>query len=193
MSTLLSGSFDTSELPRLASEPVTVTVGRQVLPGKEAEFEAWAEQLMARVERFPGSLGAGLLKPGQPGGEYQIVFRFNDALSLRAWERSPQRTLMLGEVDSIVTQTRVMRTVGVENWFDLPDRAEPKQHAVKAVITDVAWAFPVVAAASIYLGPKLLRLPFELRTAASMLVVTTVMRLAVGPMRGRLRKRRRLG
>lgn len=193
MSTLLSGPFDTSELPRLASEPVTVTVGRVVRPGKEPEFEAWAAQVVERVEKFPGSLGVGILRPGEPNGEYQIIFRFVDALSLRAWERSPERTEQLRQVDSIVVQTRVQRTVGVDNWFDLSERAEPKRPVVTHVLTDVAWAFPVVAAASIYLGPKLLKLPFEIRTAASMLVVTTVMRLAVGPLRGRIRRRRTLG
>ena len=36
MSLPLSGSFDTAELPRIASEPVTVTVARTVAPGWEA-------------------------------------------------------------------------------------------------------------------------------------------------------------
>ena len=193
MSALLSGPFDTSELPRLASEPVTVTVGRTILPGREPEFEAWAERTSTKIERFPGSLGAGVLRPGQPGGEYQIVFRFADALSLRAWERSPQRAVLLSELDEIVLETRVQRTVGVDNFLEAPGRAELKRHAATHVVTDVAWAFPVVAAVSLYIGPRLLKLPFELRTALSMLVVTSAMRLGVGPIRGRIRRRRRLG
>ena len=42
-------------------------------------------------------------------------------------------------------------------------------------------------------GPMLLGLPIEVRTLLSMTLVTVVMRLGVGPMRGALRKRRRLG
>ncbi len=190
---LLSGPFDTSELPRLASEPVTVTVGRRVKLGREADFEAWAADVTRRIEQFPGSLGAGMLKPGDVGGEYQIVFRFTDALSLRAWERSPQRAAMMAEVAEMVIETRVQRTVGVDSWFELPSRAEPKRSIWQHVMFDAAWSFPVVAAASLYLGPRLLPLPFEVRTLISMVVIGSVMRIGVGPVRGNLRRRRKLG
>ena len=193
MSTLLSGPFDTSELPRIASEPVTVTVGRVVLPGKEAEFEAWAERVSAKLEQFPGSLGVGVLRPGEPGGEYQIVFRFVDALSLRAWERSPQRAGLLRSVEPLVSETRVQRTVGVDDWFEAPGRAGVKRSLPAGVAIDVAWGFPIVATVSLFLGPKLLKLPFEVRTLLSMLAVTTAVKLGIDPIRGRLRRRRHLG
>jgi antibiotic biosynthesis monooxygenase (ABM) superfamily enzyme len=193
MNLLLSGPFDTSELPRIGAEPVTVTVGRVVVPGKEAEFEAWAEAMSARLEQFPGSLGAGVLRPGEPGGEYQIVFRFVDALSLRAWERSPQRAAQLREVEGMVVETRVQRTVGVDDWFEAPARAAIRRPLAAHVAIDVAWGFPIVALVSIYLGPRLLELPFEVRTLLSMLVVTTAVKLGIDPIRGRLRRRRRLG
>lgn len=189
----LSGAFDTSELPKLAPEPVTITVSRRVVTGCEASFEDLAGEIVAAVEDFPGSLGAGVLRPGADGGEYHIVFRFVDAISLRAWERSEVRAELLGRTDGMVLDTRVQRTVGVDTWFELPSRAEPKRRFMTHVLTDVAWAFPVVFGASLYIGPKLLRLPIELRTLASMTIVTVVMRLGVGPMRGALRRRRRLG
>ena len=189
----LSGAFDTSELPKLAPDPVTVTVSRRVVPGREVEFEELADAVVAAVERFPGSLGAGILRSALEGGEYHIVFRFVDALSLRAWERSPERAELLGRMDGMVAATRMQRTVGVDAWFELPSRAEPKRSVAAHVLTDVAWAFPVVFGASLYVGPKLLGLPIEVRTLASMTIVTVVMRLGVGPMRGALRRRRRLG
>ncbi len=193
MSVLLSGPFDTSELPRIASEPVTVTVGRIVVPGREAEFEAWADQVTRRVEQFPGSLGAGVLRPGEPGGEYQIVFRFADAMSLRAWERSPQRMTLLRQVEPLVAETRVQRMVGVDDWFEAPGRASVKRSLPLGVAIDVAWGFPIVAAVSLALGPVLLRMPFQVRTLLSMLAVTTAVKLGIDPIRGRLRRRRHLG
>ena len=57
----LSGAFDTSELPRLAPEPITVTVSRRVVPGREDEFTALAGELITVVSGFDGCLGAGLL------------------------------------------------------------------------------------------------------------------------------------
>jgi len=45
------------------SGPVTVMVARRVHPGKEIEFEDWAEELTRAASEFPGFLGAGLLRP----------------------------------------------------------------------------------------------------------------------------------
>ena len=192
--TVLSGAFSTAELPKLASEPVTVTVSRTVMTGREADFEQWAESVTDRIESYPGSLGAGVLRPGVEGGQYHVVFRFNDALSLRMWERSPQRATLLAELDSVVhSETRVQRTVGVEEWFELPARAEPPRTFWASVFTDVAWVYPVALTSSLVVAPYLARMPIEVRTLLSAGVITVVMRSAVGPMRKRLRSRRRFG
>ena len=189
----LSGTFDTKELPKLAADPVTITVARTVLPGKEADFEAWAEAITGRLSEFPGSLGAGVLRPGVEGGDYHIVFRFVDALSLRFWERSPQRTALMDELEDLVTETRIQRTVGVEEWFELPGRAEPPRGFLGNVATDVAWVYPVALASSIFVAPFLARLSVGVRTLLSALLITVVMRAGVGPIRKVLRSRRRFG
>ena len=54
MALALSGPFDTAQLPRVASDPVTVTVARTVLPGYEAEFLRWADDVVATVRSFHG-------------------------------------------------------------------------------------------------------------------------------------------
>ena len=189
---LLSGPFDTAQLPRIAPSPVTVTVSRSVAAGREAEFGHWAEQMAERARAFPGSLGAGVLQPGPDGGDFQIVFRFVDGLALRLWERSPQRAGLLAEADQFVTSERVQRTVGVEEWFDLPSRSEPSRPMFHRIVTDVLWVYPVALLASLFVAPLLARLPLEARTLVSAGLITLVMRLAVGPMRTRLRSRRRL-
>ena len=192
MNTQLSGPFDTARLPRIAPTPVTVTVSRAIESGREAEFDAWSEQMVAKARAFPGSLGAGVLHPGPHGGDYQIVFRFVDGLALRLWERSPQRAALLAEAEQFVTSARVHRTVGVEDWFDLPARSEPRRALWHRIVTDVLWVFPVALFASVYVAPFLARLPVVGRTLLVTGLITLVMRLAVGPMRGRLRSRRRM-
>jgi uncharacterized protein len=192
MNTTLSGSFDTAELPRVASAPVTVTVSRSIAPGREADFEKWAEVMMEKARTFPGSLGAGLLWPGPDGGDYQIVFRFVDGLSLRLWERSPQRAELLAEADQFVISARVHRTVGVEDWFGLPARSEPRRPLWRRIVTDVLWVYPIALLVSIFVAPFLARLPVLERTLLSAVLITLAMRLAVGPFRSRLRARRRL-
>jgi antibiotic biosynthesis monooxygenase (ABM) superfamily enzyme len=191
-SMMLSGPFDTSELPKIGSDPVTVTVARRIAAGHEAVFEDWAERTVAEVKSFSGCLGAGLLKPGAPGGEYQLLFRFADAVHLRMWERSPEREVQLAEIAPIVESMRVTRSVGVDNFFSAPARAEIRRPVWAHLAIDVAWAFPVVATVSVLLGPRLVGLPFWASTAISISVVTTVMRLGVGRMRGLIRRRTRL-
>ena len=171
MNTLLSGPFDTGRLPRIAPSPVTVTVSRAVAPGREVEFGIWSEQMVAKARAFPGSLGAGVLHPGPDGGDWQIVFRFVDGLALRLWERSPQRAVLLAEADQFITSARVHSVVGV---------------------TDVLWVYPVAVLASVFVAPILARMPLGERTLVSVGVITLVMRLAVGPLRARLRARRGL-
>jgi antibiotic biosynthesis monooxygenase (ABM) superfamily enzyme len=192
MSVALSGSFDTEQLPRIAPEPVTVTVARTIRPGFEAQYLQWADDVVATLRTVHGCLGAGVLLPGPDGGDHQIVFRFIDGIKLREWERSKPRADLMARAETFVLAERITRTVGVESFFDLPERAEPKRPLAARIFTDVAWVYPVAIASSILVAPLLAGLPLWLRVVLSSLIITVVMRLAVGPMRHRLRRRRSL-
>jgi len=189
----LTGAFDTGRLPRIADEPVTVTVSRRPRPGREREFEAWVAAMAARVEDFPGNLGVGVLRPGQPNGEWHIVVRFVDGLSLRAWERSPQRAALLADVDALADDIRVQRTVGVDEWFGLAERAEPSRSHWRRLAGDLVWVYPVALGAGVFLSPFLAKLSLGLRTLASAGLITLIMQMAIGPVRKRVRARRRFG
>ncbi|HAP76043.1 MAG TPA: hypothetical protein DCR14_08180 [Acidimicrobiaceae bacterium] len=192
MALALSGPFDTSQLPRLAPEPVTVTVARSIVPGTEAQYLQWADEVVGTLRRYHGCLGAGVLQPGPDGGEYQIVFRFIDGLHLREWERSPQRAVLMAKAQGFVTSERIQRTVGVADWFELPARAEPKRSVGGRIVTDVLWVYPAAIVATLFLAPRIALLPTGWRVLVSSLVITLVMRVAVGPLRARLRARRTL-
>ena len=192
MVTTLSGPFDTAQLPRIASEPVTVTVARTVAPGSEGAYLQWTDDVVATLRRFHGCLGAGVLHPGPDGGEHQIVFRFIDGLHLREWERSPQRAVLMARAEGFVSGERIMRTVGVDNWFELSTRAEPHRPLWGRIATDVAWVYPVAIVISLFVAPRIAQLPFAVRVTISTLLITAVMRLAVGPLRTKLRRRRTL-
>ncbi|MCE9623481.1 MAG: hypothetical protein K8R99_14165 [Actinomycetia bacterium] len=192
MSLALSGKFDTGQLPRVAGAPVTITVARTVAPGFEAQYLQWTEDVVATLRTVHGCLGAGVLHPGPDGGEHQIVFRFVDGLSLREWERSKQREVLMANAESFVLSERVQRTVGVDDWFELPTRAEPKRPLWGRILTDVAWVFPVAVASSLLIGPHLASLNLAVRVVISTMAITAAMRVAIGPFRSRLRARRTL-
>ena len=192
MSVVLSGPFDTAQLPRVAPDPVTVTVARTVRPGFEAQYLAWTDEAIAMMRMFHGCLGAGVLLPGPDGGDHQFVFRFVDGLHLREWERSPQRAALMAKSTEFVTSERITRTVGVEQFFELPARAEPRRSLGARIATDVAWVYPVAIASSLVVAPRIATLPIEVRVVISTLLITAVMRLGVGPLRSKLRSKRTL-
>ncbi len=192
MALQLSGPFDTAQLPRVAADPVTVTVARTIAPGYEAQFLRWADEAVATLRTVHGCLGAAVLMPGPDGGEHQIVFRMVDGMHLRAWEKSPERAALMEKAGEFVVAERVVRTVGIDEWFELPERAEPKRSLWQRIVTDVLWVYPVAIGTSLFVAPKVARLSMEVRVVITTLFITVVMRLAVGPLRSRLRSRRTL-
>lgn len=186
----LTGPYDTSELPRMGAGPVTVTVSREIVSGREAEFERMAADIERDIVSFPGCLGVGVLRPGPAGGEYQIVFRFTDPVSLRRWERSPERADALSRMESLVIDTRVQRVHGVEEFFELPSLSRPKQSWYRRVFGDVAWVFPVALTVSLLVSPHLAFLPIVPRVLAVVFIMTVLMSFAVDPVRANVRRRR---
>jgi uncharacterized protein len=185
----LTGSYDTSELPRMGSGPVTVTVSREIVRGREREFEEMAAQIERDIVSFPGCLGVGVLRPGPAGGEFQIVFRFTDPVSLRRWERSSERADALQRMQPLVNDTRVQRVHGVEEFFELSSLAKPKQTWYRRVFGDVAWVFPVALAVSLLVSPHLVFLPLAPRVLSVVFIMTVLMSFAVDPLRNRVRRR----
>jgi uncharacterized protein len=181
----------TSELPRIGAGPVTVTVARNVLPGHEDEFESIISRFEPALLRFPGCLGVGVLRPGPDGGEHHIVFRFTDPVSLRRWEKSAERAEVLADLEPLVADTRVQRVTGVEEFFELPDHQPHDRPVWRSILSDVGWVFPVALTSAVLVSPRITAAPAPVQVALGALIITTVMTLAVTPIRQALGKRRR--
>ncbi|MGD9997157.1 MAG: antibiotic biosynthesis monooxygenase [Ilumatobacteraceae bacterium] len=188
----LTGAIDTARLPRIAADPVTVTVARRVLPGWEAEFFRWADELLAAVREFPGCLGAAVFSPGDAGGEYQIVVRFANGVLLRDWERSEIRNRLMDRGDEFVTEVRLQRTVGVDAWFEAAAHAPTPRPWWKQLLIDVAWLYPVSIVMAIWVAPAFADLHVAVRVAVTGVIIVFVLQVFVTPLRARLRARRRL-
>lgn len=106
-----------------------MTVARRVHPGREAEFETWADRLTEQAAAFPGFLGSGRLRPHGDGEIFHVVYRFESAAHLHAWEDSAIRSKLLAEAGELMETVAVQRVTGLETWFSLPGRvvgAPPK-------------------------------------------------------------------
>lgn len=165
-------------------EPVTVTVARRVAPGREGEFEEWSEKLTSAASRYPGFLGAGLLRPGHVGEPWHVVFRFACADDLRAWEGSPERARLLAAGEDLVHATDQHRVTGLETWFALPGRTAPAPPRWKMFAVSVVAIYTLQLLLNAAVEP--LGLAFPLRVAVVAAAVTALMTWVVMPHAARL-------
>lgn len=126
-------------------DPVTVSIARRVLPGREQDYENWIRQIIAAVSNYPGHLGVAVLRPA-PGvrGDYILVDRFDSLAHQQAWERSDERAGYLQQLAEITEgETHINRVSGLEFWFSLPQvpaNAVPRRHRMTVVITLAVFA-----------------------------------------------------
>ncbi|UWF77321.1 antibiotic biosynthesis monooxygenase [Microbacterium neungamense] len=165
------------------SEPITVSIRREVDPARIAEATVWVQTGVNLANRCP-----------------DMLYRFANEETLAAWETSPEREWWLSMGEGFVRSERTQRRTGIEGWFDEPSTGSiPMPNAdrtgttgVTVVHTPPRWK----QAVSIWLGffplsvafayaaspvPGWDVLPLWLRTLASTVVLTPIMTYWVLP------------
>jgi uncharacterized protein len=172
-----------------SSPPVTVMVARRVRPGKEIEFEDWAEKLTNAASAFHGFLGAGLLRPGHVGDDWHVVYRFATADTLARWENSPIRAKLLAEGEQVMSTANVQRVSGLETWFELPGRTAPAPPRWKMFVVSgsVILALQLIlnfvlhsVAPSLWMAPRVVVVSIMVTALMTWLVQPWVARLLEG-------------
>jgi len=169
--------------------PVTAVASRRVKPGREREFEEWVSGILAEANNAPGYLGSEVLRPaGSEDGEYLIVFRFDHASNLHAWENSEERRRWLDKSRPLLREEeKVDVLTGLEAWFTLPSRpAEPPPPRHKMAIVTWLAVVPVVFILFSVFGQWLTLLPALLRTLVFSAVTVTLMTYVIMPRMTRL-------
>ena len=127
-----------------AAQPVTVTVARRVAPGREEDFERWYDGIIGAASRFPGFLGAGVLRPTGVGQEWHVAYRFADDAALHRWEVSPERGSWLRRAEDFAQETGQRRVSGLETWFAVPGRTAPAPPRWKMAVVTLLAIIPLV-------------------------------------------------
>jgi antibiotic biosynthesis monooxygenase (ABM) superfamily enzyme len=169
--------------------PVTAVASRQVKPGRKREFEEWVSGILAAANKFPGYLGSEVLRPSDPeDNEYKIIFRFDHASNLHAWENSEARQRWLRQSRPLLEEEEKVRVLtGLETWFTLPSKpGEPAPPRYKMAIVTWLAVFPVVAVIFSLFGQWLNLLPTLVRTLVFTLVMITLMTYVIMPRMTRL-------
>jgi antibiotic biosynthesis monooxygenase (ABM) superfamily enzyme len=170
-------------------EEVTVTVARRVAPGREQEFETWYDGIIGCASRFPGFLGAGILRPNEAGHDWHVVYRFADDVSLHRWEASPERAHWLQKAEEFAEETGVQRVSGLETWFSLPGRTAPAPPKWKMATVTILAIIPLVLLMNVVVLPLLEGWPLVLRVLVFSGTLTGLMTWVVMPRMTRLFRR----
>ena len=182
----------TEDRNRSAGEdpPVTAVASRRVRPGREREFEEWVSGILSEANKAPGYLGSEVMRPSDSGDddEYRIVFRFDHASNLHAWESSEERRRWLDKSRPLLREKEKVRVLtGLETWFTLPQKAgEPAPPRYKMATVTWLAVFPVVMVIFSLFGQWLNLLPTVLRTLIFTLVMVTLMTYVIMPRMTRL-------
>ncbi len=169
--------------------PVTAVASRRVKPGREREFEEWATGILGTVNGFPGYLGSEVLRPGEDpeDDEYRIVFRFDQASNMRAWEQSEERRRWLKRAEPLIHEEKINVLTGLETWFTRPSRpGEPAPPRYKMAVVTWLAVYPLITLILVLLGPVLGLLPMLVRTLVLTVLMVTLMTYVIMPRLTRL-------
>ena len=184
----------------MASEPITVSIRREVDPARISEATAWVQTGVNLANAYPGFLGSGWVRAGEASTVWHMLYRFANEETLEAWERSPERSWWLSMGEGFVHSERSRRRTGIEGWFDEPatgsvpvaDAAGPGAEASdlppapprwKQAVTIWLGFFPVNLLASWALGfvPGFADWPLVVRILLTTILLTPVMTYLVLP------------
>lgn len=104
----------------MSSEPITVSIRREVDPARIAEATAWVQTGVNLANKYPGFLGSGWVRSGDESDTWHMLYRFADEQTLTAWEDSGERGWWLSMGEGFVRSERSRRRTGIEGWFDEP-------------------------------------------------------------------------
>ena len=102
------------------SEPITVSIRREVDPERISEATAWVQTGVNLAAKYPGFLGSGWVRAGEGSQVWPMLYRFANEATLEAWEGSAERTWWLSMGEGFVRSERSKRRTGIEGWFDDP-------------------------------------------------------------------------
>jgi uncharacterized protein len=100
--------------------PATAVITREVVAGRDPDYQEWSKRLLAAVARMPGYQGATLVGPphDQPGRR-MLILRFADRPSLRRWVDSDERRSLTAEAAAFSKEV-YEEPSSLETWFTIP-------------------------------------------------------------------------
>jgi antibiotic biosynthesis monooxygenase (ABM) superfamily enzyme len=156
----------------LLDAPVTVTTAHQVAPGREEDFQAWANGMLQEAAKSRNYLGGGVISPGDGGGEWHVVYRWSDQDAALRWEGATTDGRPASSGDRSRSTDRAARAAQfLESGRPAPVRSPPTW---KLALVTLAAVFPPVFLINVTVIPYLGEVSVVLRTLALCVAVTAI-------------------
>ncbi|SPT58573.1 antibiotic biosynthesis monooxygenase [Actinomadura madurae] len=170
------------------AEPVTVVITWDVKPGRERDFEEWADGLHAVATRFPGHLGATWLRADGSRPRYYTVVNFADQASLDGWMGSGERREWIARVRDVADE-HTQDTTGLETWFNLPGESVPAPSKAKMIVVTFCAVYPLSLLLQAFVTPSATSWPLPLKALVFPVIVIPLLTLVIMPALSRALRR----
>lgn len=136
---------------------VTEVVTTYVKPGKDREYQAWAEKIHQAEAQFPGYRGGYLQPPASERQHYwTTLVRFATPEQLDVWLNSGVRRELLRQHDELVQSWEHHRLPGsFSGWFPADAASNESPKSWKQSMLVILMLFPIVMLEIRFLSPLL--------------------------------------
>ncbi|MFA1540831.1 antibiotic biosynthesis monooxygenase [Actinomadura monticuli] len=170
------------------TEPVTLVVTWDVTPGRERDFEEWAEGLHEVATAQPGHRGATWLRAEGSRHRYYTVVNFDDQGTLDRWLRSADRAEWFARLRGIAEEHQ-RGTTGLETWFSLPGESVPAPSKAKMVAVTFCAVYPLSLLLNAFATPLTRAWPVPLQALVFPVIVIPLLTVLIMPALSRLLRR----
>jgi uncharacterized protein len=131
----------------------TIVTSNEVIPGKEADYQAADRALNEAAARFPGFAGAKVFKPNAGSKAWSTMIRFDNKNNMDRWLASPERAAgRKAMYQFTVSHHANVVPTGFGSWFAVNAEDGIAAPAWKQAMTVLGALFPTVMILNLTVG-----------------------------------------
>ncbi|MFA1544816.1 antibiotic biosynthesis monooxygenase [Actinomadura chokoriensis] len=167
---------------------VTLVVTWDVKPGREHDFEEWAQGLHEVATGYSGHRGATWLRAEGARHRYYTVVNFADQEGLDRWMQSSDRARWIDRLHGIAEEHH-QDTTGLETWFSLPGESVPAPSKAKMVVVTFCAVYPLSLLLNAFATPLTKSWPVPFQALVFPVIVIPLLTVLIMPGLSRLLRR----
>lgn len=139
-----TGEIKTEDGDIVLSEQVSFIVQHKVIPGHEADYEAWLHRITLEAAKFRGHMGTQIARPSAGSDVYEISVRFANRADADNWIHSQTRKNLVDEVSRDIAEPEKLKVKsGIDYWFTAVTEGHKSPKVWKQWLTTVSVIWPL--------------------------------------------------